>query len=158
MSNTGSCFKKASPLTLHPHPLLSPHRWQRGAQWKKLRWECVDRSTDTPVFIPADNRHDITSPQSDTLINLVSPELFWKREPFTPASYLVSAIIGFCILPCSIYDGRITFWALTSWQGFILLPLLMTSSLQVNCRCNDFLFCFWILLKCHHDPRHLNLA
>jgi len=69
---------------------------------------------DTPVFIPADNRNDITSPQTDTLINLVSPELFWKREPFAPASYLVSVIIGFCIIFCSIYDGRITFWALTS--------------------------------------------
>lgn len=120
--------------------------------------ESVLTGARTLQFSSADNRNDITSPQTDILINLVSPELFWKREPFTPASYLVSAIIGFCILPCSIYDGRITFWALTSWQGFILLPLLMTSSLQVNCRCNDFLFCFWILLKCHHDPRHLNLA
>jgi hypothetical protein len=53
--------------------------------------------------------------------------------------------------PHSRVDGGITFWALTSWQGFILLPLLMTSSLQVNWRCNDSLFCLGGFPKCHWE-------
>lgn len=158
MSNTSSSFKKASPLTFHPHSLLSLPQMAMRCTVEEIKMIVCWQKQGHSSFHPCRQQKWHHVSQTDTLINLVSPELFWKREPFTPASYLVSAIIGFCILPCSIYDGRITFWALTSWQGFILLPLLMTSPLQVNCRCNDFLFCFWILLKCHHDPRHLNLA
>lgn len=52
MSNTGSCFKKASPLTLHPHPLLSPPQMARTGTVEEIKmivcWQEQGQSSFQP--------------------------------------------------------------------------------------------------------------